>query len=114
VEPAIALSIAYIGVENWFVRSADRRWLLTLPFGLVHGFGFAGALGEVSIPAPDVPLALGAFNVGVEVGQLAVLAVLLPLVLLLGRTRWFPDHGVKALSAAVALAGIVWFVGRVA
>jgi hydrogenase/urease accessory protein HupE len=112
VEPAIALSIAYVGVENWFVRSAERRWLLTFPFGLVHGFGFAGALGEVSLPARDVPLALAAFNVGVEIGQLAVLAVVLPLVLRLGKTRWFPDHGVKALSAAVAVAGFSWFLGR--
>jgi hydrogenase/urease accessory protein HupE len=114
VEPAIALSICYVGIENWFVRDASRRWLITAPFGLVHGFGFAGALKEISLPAADVPLALASFNVGVEAGQLAVLAVILPLVLWLGRKSWFPDAGVKTVSAAIAVAGLCWFVSRLA
>jgi hypothetical protein len=114
VEPAIALSIAYVGVENWFVRDATRRWRITFPFGLVHGFGFAGALGEIALPAGQVPLALAAFNLGVEAGQLAVLAAVLPVVLWLGRREWFADRGVKGLSAAIALAGLGWFVSRVA
>lgn len=112
VEPAIALSIAYVGVENWFVRDASRRWLITFPFGLVHGFGFAGALGEIALPSREVPVALAAFNVGVEAGQLAVLVAVLPLVLWLGRRRWFAERGVKLASAAIALAGVFWFVVR--
>jgi len=114
VEPAIALSIIYVGIENWFVRDAGRRWLITFPFGLIHGFGFAGALKEISLPSADVPLALASFNVGVEVGQLAVLAFVLPLVLWLGRSRWFADRGVKAMSTAIAFAGLCWFVSRLA
>jgi len=114
VEPAIALSIAYVGIENWFVRDASRRWLITFPFGLVHGFGFAGALREISLPSSQLPLALASFNVGVEAGQLAVLVLVLPGVLWLGRSRWFAARGVKATSAAIALAGIVWFVNRLA
>ena len=114
VEPAIALSIAYVGIENWFVRDADRRWLITFPFGLIHGFGFASALGEISLPPAQIPLALAAFNIGVEAGQVAVLAATLPAVLWLGRRRWFADFGVKAASALITLAGLLWFVGRLA
>ncbi len=114
VEPAIALSIAYVGVENWFVRDASRRFFVTFPFGLIHGFGFAGALQEIALPPGQVPLALASFNVGVEAGQIAVLALVLPAVLWLGRRPWFADRGVKALSAAIALAGLAWFVARVA
>jgi hydrogenase/urease accessory protein HupE len=114
VEPAIALSIAYVGVENWFVRDADRRWLITFPFGLVHGFGFAGALQEISLPSSQVPVALLAFNLGVEAGQLAVLALVLPAVLCLARSPWFAGRGVKVTSAAIAAAGLFWFVSRLA
>jgi hypothetical protein len=112
VEPAIALSIAYVGVENWFVRDAERRWLITFPFGLVHGFGFAGALREIALPPAQVPAALLAFNLGVEAGQMAVLLVVLPLVLCLARRRFFAARGIKAASAAIAGAGLFWFVCR--
>jgi hydrogenase/urease accessory protein HupE len=114
VEPAIALSIAYVGVENYFVKDADGRWRITLPFGLVHGFGFAGALQEVGLPEGDVPKALFLFNVGVELGQLAVLAVTLPLLAAARRRGWLTARGVKAASAAIVLLGVFWFVTRVA
>ena len=113
VEPAIALSIAYVGIENFFVKDASKRWRITFPFGLVHGFGFAGALQEVALPRSAVPTALVSFNLGVEAGQLAVLAVLLPLVLFLREQAWFEPRGVRVVSGAVALAGGVWFVSRV-
>ncbi len=113
VEPAIALSIAYVGVENFFVRDAAKRWRLTFLFGLVHGFGFAGALREIQIPHAKVPVALVAFNLGVEAGQLAVLAVLLPLVLWARKRPEFRGHGVQIASACVTLAGLVWFVQRI-
>jgi hydrogenase/urease accessory protein HupE len=112
VEPAIALSIAYVGVENWFVRDTSRRWVLTFPFGLVHGFGFAGALGEISLPQGQVPLALVAFNSGVEAGQVGVLAIVLPAIWWLGRKRWFARGGVRVASGAIAMAGVGWLVAR--
>ena len=56
VEPAIALSIAYVGVENLFVHDASKRWRITFPFGLIHGFGFAGALREIALPRAQVPV----------------------------------------------------------
>ena len=114
VEPAIALSIAYVGVENWFVRDAARRWLITFPFGLIHGFGFAGAIREISLPSDQVPVALAAFNIGVEAGQVAVLLVVLPALQWLRKNDWFADRGLKAVSAAIAVAGVFWFVTRLA
>ena len=113
VEPAIALSIAYVGVENFFVKNAEKRWRITFPFGLIHGFGFAGALQEVAMPRADVPYALVLFNVGVEAGQLAVLALVLPLIYLARKREIFRDQGVKIISGGIAVAGVVWFVSRV-
>jgi hydrogenase/urease accessory protein HupE len=113
VEPAIALSIAYVGAENFFVTTAERRWRITFPFGLIHGFGFAGALREIGLPKAQVPEALVLFNLGVEMGQLAVLALVLPLIYWLRRFEWFRGRGVKGLSAAILLVGLFWFVNRV-
>lgn len=113
VEPAIALSVAYVGFENFFVKNANRRWLITFPFGLVHGFGFAGALGELQVPRAQLIPALVSFNLGVEVGQLAVLAVVLPLLFWARQRPWFLTYGVRALSAVVVLLGVGWFTLRV-
>lgn len=117
VEPAIALSIAYVGVENVILsrrnKSAEKRWRITFPFGLIHGFGFAGALREVGLPRSSIPTALVGFNLGVEFGQLAVLAVLLPLIALIRRKTWFDQWAVPGASILVILAGLVWFVARV-
>jgi HupE/UreJ protein len=113
VEPAIALSIAYVGVENFFIQSADQRWRVTFPFGLLHGFGFAGALRAVALPRAAVPAALLSFNLGVELGQLTVLAALLPLLAWLRRSNGFANFGVRALSAAIVAMGGAWFVARI-
>lgn len=114
VEPAIALSIAYVGVENFFVKSADKRWRITFPFGLIHGFGFAGALQEVALPRADIPSALFLFNLGVEAGQIAVLALVLPILALLRKQKWFETFGIKGASVLIVIAGLVWFFMRVA
>jgi hypothetical protein len=113
VEPAIALSIAYVGVENLFVTDPSKRWRITFPFGLIHGFGFAGALRELDLPRAKIPVALFAFNLGVEVGQLAVVAAILPLILWARRSAVFRIWGVRMLSIALSVAGCIWFVLRV-
>jgi len=113
VEPMIALSIAYVGVENQFVKDAEKRWRITFPFGLIHGFGFAGALGEIQLPRADVPKALLGFNLGVEAGQLATLALVLPLILTARKREWFEKRGVRAVSWVIAALGLVWFVVRI-
>jgi hypothetical protein len=112
VEPAIALSIAYVGLENLFVEDASKRWRITFPFGLIHGFGFAAALREIALPHAQVPVALVSFNVGVEIGQLAVLAVALPLTVAARRAPQFGHRGVRVVSSTIALAGVVLFVVR--
>jgi hypothetical protein len=113
VEPCIALSIAYVGIENWFVADATGRWRITFPFGLVHGFGFAGALREIAVPRPQVPTALFGFNFGVELGQIAVLALLLPLVLVARKQELWQRTGMRACTAAIATTGVVWFFVRI-
>ncbi len=114
VEPAIALSIVYVGIENFFVADAGKRWRITFPFGLIHGFGFAGALREIALPRAQIPVALVSFNLGVELGQLVVMAAVLPVILALRKREWFERRTVRFVSGAVAVAGGVWFVRRVA
>jgi hydrogenase/urease accessory protein HupE len=114
VEPAIALSIAYVGIENFFVKDASKRWRITFPFGLIHGFGFAGALQEINLPRPQIPVALVTFNLGVEAGQLFAMSIILPMVILIRQKDWFEPKGVRVLSGAVAVAGGIWFVMRIA
>lgn len=115
VEPLIAASIVFVGVEN-IVRRGEPgwRWALTFALGLVHGFGFAGALREAGLGAGGAALLvpLFSFNLGVELGQVAVAALLLPLLWKLRDLPAFERHGRTALSAAVALAGAYWLVTR--
>ena len=113
VEPAIALSIAYIGIENFFAPDSRNRWRLTLLFGTIHGFGFAGILHELTLSPAELPSLLLAFNLGVEVGQL--LAVIPMLLLLHYGRRWasFENWGIKALNTGIVSAGVVWFTARV-
>ncbi len=113
VEPAVALSVAYVGGENLFTRSVRHRWMLTLPFGFIHGFAFAGGLLPLGLPRAQLPAALFAFNLGVEGGQLFVLALLLPPLTYVASRGWYPRLA-RGLSAAIVLAGLLWFVQRVA
>jgi hypothetical protein len=111
VETCIAATIVYVAVENLWVKETGHRWWLTFFFGLVHGFGFAGVLRELGLPTTGLVRCLLAFNVGVEVGQLAIALALLPLALLLARWK----HGrlaVVVISVLLALFGLAWFVDR--
>jgi hydrogenase/urease accessory protein HupE len=116
VEPAIAASIVFVGVENLVRRGAEPkgRWALTFFFGLIHGFGFASVLRELGVGQNGSGLAmpLFTFNLGVEMGQVAVAAIVLPIVWQLRKNETFLRRGVPALSAIVALAGAYWFLER--
>lgn len=115
VEPLIAATIIYVGLENLLRRTPPKgRWLLTFVFGLVHGFGFAGVLRELGVASGEmgVVVPLLSFNLGVELGQLAVAAILLPLI---GRLRTKPRftlRWVPACSVLVVLAGGYWVLER--
>lgn len=112
VEPLIAASIVWVAVENLLAPTgAGRRWLAAAVFGLIHGLGFASALVEVGLPRDTLVQALIAFNLGVELGQLAFVAVVMPpLVWASRRSRL---RGVpQVLSVIVALVGAVWLVER--
>jgi HupE / UreJ protein len=112
IEAVIALSIAFVAAENLFLRpTVSRRWLVSFGFGLVHGFGFSSALRELGLPAHGLLLSLFGFNAGVEVGQALVVAVCLPALLLLRRTRW-ESRAVAGSSLAILLVGVVLFVER--
>jgi hypothetical protein len=116
VEPLIAASIVFVGVENIVRRGEPAwRWALTFALGLVHGFGFAGALKEAGLGAGGAALLvpLFSFNLGVELGQVAVAAVLLPLLWKLRHLPAYEKFGRTLLSAAIALAGLYWLVTRV-
>jgi hypothetical protein len=114
VEPMIALSIAYVGVENLFMPDAATRWRITLPFGLVHGFGFAGVLRSVALERAEIPAALVAFNVGIEVGQAVIMVFLMTLLVIARHKAWLAERGVRTLSFLVAATGVVWFALRLA
>ena len=115
VEPLIAASIVFVAVEN-IVRRGEPgwRWALTFTLGLVHGFGFAGALKEAGLGAGGSALLvpLFSFNLGVELGQAGVAAVVLPLLWKLRDLPAYEKHGRNVISAAIALAGAYWFFTR--
>ncbi len=112
VESGIALSIMYIALENLFFAKFDRRWIVTFFFGLVHGFGFASALREVHLPPGLLGTALFSFNLGVEIGQVAIVALLLPLLAWLARYR-FRSLVVRVASMAIFFLGSFWFWQRI-
>lgn len=116
IEPLIAASIVYVGVENLVRRGAEPRgrWALTFFFGLIHGFGFAGVLRELGLGSGGggLVLPLFSFNLGVELGQVAIAAVVLPVVWRLRQQEKFLQRGVPTLSAVVALAGLYWLLQR--
>lgn len=114
VEPIIALSIVYVGLENIIRREVKNRWLLTFVFGLIHGFGFASVLRELGIAeqgsAAVVPLF--SFNLGVELGQVTIAAMILPLIWKLRKQPKFVPRYVAAFSVLIALAGGYWLIER--
>jgi hydrogenase/urease accessory protein HupE len=116
VEAAIAASIVFVGAENLWRRGAEPpgRWALTFVFGLVHGFGFASVLRDLGVGSggQGIGMPLFTFNLGVEVGQVAIAAVVLPVVWQLRKREWFIRAGVPVISGIVAVAGLFWLLQR--
>jgi HupE/UreJ protein len=109
-ESLIALSIAYVAIENLFQFRAVERSRITFLFGLVHGFGFSTVLRAMQLPRGGLALSLFSFNAGVEVGQIVFVATMFPLVVFLSSRRW-PQLR-PAVSASVMCLAAYWFVQR--
>lgn len=114
VEPLIALSIAYVGVENIFSKTLHKsRLILVFIFGLLHGLGFAGILSDFGMPDNDFAVALISFNIGVELGQIAIISMAFILLRL-----WFKNQKlyrkiiVVPGSAFISIIGFYWFLER--
>jgi hypothetical protein len=113
IEPLIAATIVFVALENLFAAEPDRRrWIWSFGFGLVHGFGFAAALGELGLKATALLRGLVGFNVGVEIGQLLFVAIFLPAQMWLTRGRG-ARLTPRIASLAVATIGIYWLVERI-
>ncbi len=114
VEPLIALSIAYVAIENLLTRELKaRRIVLVFLFGLLHGMGFAGVLSQLGLPRAEFLPALVSFNLGVEAGQLTVIAAAFLLVGLPFRHRsWYRGRVVVPISCLIAAVGLFWSVQR--
>jgi hydrogenase/urease accessory protein HupE len=115
IEPAIALSIVYVGVDNLLIRQGrDVRPWIALAFGLIHGFGFANVLREMDLPPRALGWSLFSFNVGVEIGQLLVVVVAASaLAAVRARSEVAGRRIAVAGSVAVIAAGGYWFLERV-
>ncbi len=116
VEIAIALSIIYVAVENFFTRKVDGRWRDTFVFGFIHGFGFASGLIELGVPQRAIVPALASFNIGVEAGQIGVVLVVLPLLLAIDKIFTKGQRSprlVQICSAIIACFGAYWLLVRV-
>jgi hydrogenase/urease accessory protein HupE len=116
VEPMIALSIAYIAIENVFLsRLRPWRVALVFAFGLLHGMGFAGALKEIGLPRSELLTALVSFNLGVEAGQLTVIGLAATFVGWYCRHKtWYRSRVVVPASLAIAVTALYWTVERLA
>jgi hydrogenase/urease accessory protein HupE len=115
VEPIIALSIAFIAVENIMLKELkSSRIFIIFLFGLIHGMGFASSLNEIGLPRNQFLQSVLAFNVGVEIGQLSVIALVYGLVIrVFGDRRWYRERIVFPLSALIAVVAVFWTIERI-
>jgi HupE / UreJ protein len=111
VEVGIAFSVAYVALGNLLSPEPRRRWLVSFFFGLVHGFGFAGILKDMALPRSGLLSSLLFFNLGVEVGQVLVISVMLPLLWMLRRST-VHRAVVRAGSLAIFAVGVLWLYQR--
>ncbi len=112
VESAIAASVIFAALSNLRGAVELKRWIMAFVFGLIHGFGFASVLVDLGLPTNALVLALVGFNVGVELGQLAIVALFLPLAFWLRGTAFYRVGVLKGGSLIVALLATWWLVQR--
>lgn len=112
VESAIALSVVLAALNNLFPAVRSSRWVAALGLGLLHGFGFAATLADLGLEGGGFARTLFGFNIGVELGQIAVVLLLLPLLHALSRSPQYPRFGLMLGSCAVLVVSSLWFVER--
>ena len=112
VESAIAASVVVAAVNNVWPLVTRRLWLVAFGFGLIHGFGFAGVLTDLGLPSGALALALAGFNLGVELGQLAIVALLVPLLFWVRDRALYNRVAVPVGSLAVAALAVFWLAQR--
>ena len=113
VEPIIAVSIIYVGLENIFKTEQKKRWLIAYIFGLVHGLGFASVLQEIGIgEGISAVMPLLSFNLGVEIGQFAIILLVLPILWKLNKYTFYKQKFVPICSVLIAIAGLYWLIER--
>ena len=112
VESVIALSVVIAALNNLRPLVTRRLWTVAFGFGLVHGFGFASVLADLGLPREALALALVGFNLGVEVGQIAIVLVFLPLAFALRRTLFYRRWVMVGGSLVIAALAATWFVER--
>ena len=113
VEPIIAVSIIYVGLENIFKTEQKKRWLIAYIFGLVHGLGFASVLQDIGIgEGISAVMPLLSFNLGVEIGQFAIILLVLPILWKLNKQKFYKQKFVPIFSVLIAAAGIYWLIER--
>lgn len=112
VESTIAASVVFAALNNLRGTIEKRRWVMAFVFGLIHGFGFASALADLGLPTQALALALVGFNLGVELGQMAIVIAFVPLAFWLRTTRFYRVGVLMVGSVLVALIAAYWFVQR--
>ncbi|MEO7392134.1 MAG: HupE/UreJ family protein [Ramlibacter sp.] len=112
VESIIALSVIVAALNNLGGTIEKRRWVMAFVFGLVHGFGFASVLADLGLPQDALVLALVGFNLGVEVGQLAIVVAFVPIAFALRRTVFYRRGVLTVGSSLIALIALWWFIQR--
>ena len=112
VESAIAASVVLAGLGNLYPMMMRRRWLVAFGFGLIHGFGFAAVLSDLGLRQGSLVLSLVSFNLGVEIGQLAIVAMFLPLTYFLRHTWAYQRVVVTTGSLTIASVALLWFIER--
>jgi hypothetical protein len=118
VEAMIAISIVMIAAEvvrmerGMLSLAIVRPWMVAFAFGLLHGFGFAGALVDLGLPQGEIPLALLSFNIGIELGQIAFIALLLTLVHAVRRFAAIPSTAAVASAYAIGIVAAFWSIQR--
>ena len=112
VEIAIAISVVISALLLWMPALQPYRWPIAFGFGFIHGFGFANVLADLTLPPETFAWCLLAFNIGVELGQLAIVAVVLPLMFSLRNIRFYTRVAIPSAMSGIALVGVFWIVER--